>query len=384
MFTKKAQPEFEMIINKQHSILRVIGWDAYSRDFKFAPMTFLIVFLACLFMVVSLFDLYYFRDDAFNFTFVLVTLCYGTIGCARLGLAFKESHSMSGLVIKAKETYRQATPDSREQSVLLRYTKLLKKCVTCYTITFIGGCVLTGFLPLCVYLWNGLKILPFGVILPFIDPDSRSGYQLNYAYQVSCILWTPPGLTASQNVFFALIFNICIQFDMLVIKLDDLDKLIVTSDGENMDSAIHDKIKEIVRYQQRLYNFILTLKNLYSTQIFIDINCNAFQVIVTLFVLHIDIWMPGYMMISVATFQIFLLSFLGTLIEVKIDVLNNRIYDISWHKMPALERKNVQFMLHRSQQTLQLTYGGLVPLNMNLFVSVYKMIYSIFMMLQNL
>ncbi|EDS29141.1 odorant receptor [Culex quinquefasciatus] len=375
-----AAAEFDRILAVQSWILRRLGCDVFDLNYRFSPATWVIVFLASFYMVISAYDLYRFRNDVFNFAFSLVTLSYGVIGCTRIVLFLRNSRTYAQIVVEARRTYEQVS-NEREQEVQERYTRMLKRCVTFYSVSFIGGCIMGGFFPLAVYWWTGLKVLPFGVILPFTDPDTIEGYQLNYLYQVSCIVWTPPGLTATQNVYFALVFNLCIQYDVLKLKLEDLDKLI--RDGAEYDT-IHEKLVEIINWQRHLVDFIAEIDRNFTVQTFVEISSVAMQMVIVLFVLHIDVWLPGYMVIFVASFQLFVLCILGAMIEFKSDIFTEQIYDIAWHRMRTPEQKMVQFMLAKAQYTMQLTYGGMLPLNMNLFVTIYKKTYSVFMMLQNM
>ncbi|XP_001869386.2 putative odorant receptor 83c [Culex quinquefasciatus] len=375
-----AAAEFDRILDVQSWILRRLGCDVFDLNYRFSPATWVIVFLASFYMVISAYDLYRFRNDVFNFAFSLVTLSYGVIGCTRIVLFLRNSRTYAQIVVEARRTYEQVS-NEREQEVQERYTRMLKRCVTFYSISFIGGCIMGGFFPLAVYWWTGLKVLPFGVILPFTDPDTIEGYQLNYLYQVSCIVWTPPGLTATQNVYFALVFNLCIQYDVLKLKLEDLDKLI--RDGAEYDT-IREKLVEIINWQRHLVDFIAEIDRNFTVQTFVEISSVAMQMVIVLFVLHIDVWLPGYMVIFVASFQLFVLCILGAMIEIKSDIFTEQIYGIAWHRMRTPEQKMVQFMLAKAQYTMQLTYGGMLPLNMNLFVTIYKKTYSVFMMLQNM
>ncbi|XP_001662985.3 putative odorant receptor 83c [Aedes aegypti] len=375
---------FQRILYWQHITLKMIGCDIFEINFRVSFLTVFIIFLAVLFMVISLINLYFFRDNIFNFTFVLVTFFYGVIGCGRLGFLLTHSKVSSKLVFEAKKTYELTSSGASETKVLVKYTKMLQQCVVFFSIAFMLGVVLTAIMPLILFLWNGEKILPFGVILPFTDPNSVDGYQLNYLYQISCMLWTPPGLTASQNMYFALVFNICIQYDLLILKLQALDELICQNKGEIHDIKIRSKIIDIIESQQRLDNFVTTLEELYATQVFIEVGSNALQIVMTLFVQHIDMWMPGYLILLIATFQLFVSCFLGTLIDIKSELFTKAVYDISWHKMGKENQKTLKFMLAKSQCSLQLSCGGMMTLNMNLFLTVYKKIYSIFMMLQNI
>ncbi|XP_001847967.2 putative odorant receptor 83c [Culex quinquefasciatus] len=368
----ETQKEFEKITGWQLWVLRLMGCGAYEPNFRISFATLVILFLAGAFVVITIFDLFLFQNDVFNFTFALVTLSYAVIGCTRLGFIIFHPNPYSAAFQEAKQTYLLASSDERDQQVLQHYTKLLKQCISMYSIAFLGGSVGTAFLPLIVYLWNGEKILPFGVVIPFTDLETSLGYQLNYMYQVSCILWTPPGLTASQNIYITLVFNICIQYDLIFIKLDELDQLAVRNIDGTLDKEVEQKFIEIIKYQQRLNQFVAEVENRFTVQIFVEISCNALQIVVTLFVMEIDTWIPGYLVITVATFQSFLYCILGTLIDMKTELFTEKIYNVAWHRMRTSEQNNIKYMLSKSQQSVLLTNGGMLPMNMNLFLAVYK------------
>ncbi|XP_053699224.1 putative odorant receptor 83c [Sabethes cyaneus] len=376
--------ELERIIYWQQWILKLTGIHIHSADFKFGFMTWITILTAAFFTGIHIVDMYLFREDLFNFTFVLVTFCYCAIGWARLWVGFKESKSISSLVSIAVAAHRNGSVGGFEQNILNSFTKLLKQAVIIYTVLFLGGCTVCVLLPVVIYLWNGNVLLPFGVILPFVDSSTRTGYQINYIYQVICTLHFPPEVAATQNMYFVLVFNICIEYDMLVLKLSELDEMINNNIEGSLNDSIHNKLVDIIRYHQRVNEFVSKLEELFSHQLFLEITIDALQIVFTLFVLHIDFWMPGYLVILVATFQLFLYCLLGTLIEIRTDLFSKRIYTVNWHKLMKREQKIAQFMLLASQKPRHLTYGRLMQLNVNFFQSIYRKIYSVFMMLQNM
>ncbi|XP_038104508.1 odorant receptor 67d isoform X1 [Culex quinquefasciatus] len=370
---------FERITSANRWVLKLLGIDVFNPNFRYSTATWVIWSLASFFILVTGYDLYRFRNDVFNFAFALVTLGYAVIGVSRLGFFLGSPAAYSQIFAESKETYRQESSE-RSREVQQKYTIMLKQCVMLYSGCFLGGCIIAGVLPFAVYWWTEQKVLPFGVILPFTDPDTMEGYQLNYLYQVSCIAWTPPGLTATQNMYFALVFNICIQYDVLQLKLEDLDKLI---EDTAEYSVIQQKLVEIIHCQQHLSAFVTEIERIFAVQMFIEISSMAMQIVVILFVEHIDLWIPGYLAIIVATFQLLIFCALGTFISIKADLFAESVYNVSWHQIRIPEQQSIKFMMAKSQQSLLLTFGGMLPLDMNLFLSVYRKIYSIFMMLQN-
>ncbi|XP_039441223.1 odorant receptor 67d-like [Culex pipiens pallens] len=379
MTYRKPLQEFERIATANRWVLKLLGVDIFNPDFRYSTATWVICSLACTFILVTGYDLYRFRNDVFNFAFALVTLGYAVIGVSRLWFLLGSPAAYSQIFAESKETYRQESSE-RSREVQQKYTRLLKQCVVLYSGCFLGGSIMAGLLPFAVYWWTGQKVLPFGVILPFTDPDTMEGYQLNYLYQVSCIAWTPPGLTATQNMYFALVFNICIQYDVLQLKLEDLDVLIKDTAEY---SVIQQKLVEIIHCQQHLSAFVTEIERIFAVQMFIEISSMAMQIVVILFVEHIGLWIPGYLAILVATFQLLIFCALGTFISIKADLFAESVYNVSWHQIRIPEQQSIKFMMAKSQQSLLLTYGGMLPLDMNLFLSVYRKIYSIFMMLQN-
>lgn len=242
---------FDRLIKRQRLLLKLIGIDCYDPAFRIHSLTFMLVCLALTFFVISLYDLYLFRDDLFNFVYVLITIFFATIGIGHISVFLLCSKLLAELLEQSYRTYRLVVDDQREQRILQWYTRLFQRAVDGYTLVFIGTSVAAGLLPLAIYLLSGDRVLPYGVVLPFVDPDSLVGYELNYIYQVSCIIWTPPGLVASVCMLFGLVLNICIQYDILAVKLQDLDELI-RSPHPHRDAMIGCKLRSILRNQQRL------------------------------------------------------------------------------------------------------------------------------------
>ncbi|XP_049289015.1 uncharacterized protein LOC125766945 [Anopheles funestus] len=72
------------------------------------------------------------------------------------------------------------------------------------------------------------------------------------------------------------------------------------------------------------------------------------------------------------------------LIQVKASNLTDTIYGIAWHELHQQNKRIFHLLLHRSQHPSGLTCAGMANIDMNLFMSVMKKVYSIFMMLENM
>ncbi|XP_041764287.1 putative odorant receptor 83c [Anopheles merus] len=377
---------FDRILSWQCHILRMLGMDGYGRRLEHSKLSATVMLMAGLFMAISFYDvLVLFRDDLFGKSFVLSTICFGCIGWGRILGGFSHRDDLPRLMRTARDTYLRANPHDARQSALLRwYTDIFWHGVMLYTILFLFGAGIASVGPGLLYLYNGERILPFGVYLPFLDPDSTSGYELNYLYQLSCILWTPPGLTATQNIYFALILNICIQYDVLELHLADLDALVKRPDAHGRDRLVRQKLHEIILDQTRLEEFVQLIERVYSPQAIVEVLSLTFQLVMTLYVMRTSIWLPGLFLIPLCTIQLLVFCIPGTLIELKASKLTESIYATAWHEMHQQNKQLIHLLLHRSQHPRGLTCAGMVSINMNLFLNVAKKVYSIFMMMESM
>ncbi|XP_052899939.1 putative odorant receptor 83c [Anopheles moucheti] len=375
------------LIERQRLLLKLIGLDSYDRQFRVNGLTVMVVFMASLFFVISLYDLVLFKNDMFNFVFVLITIFFATIGFGLIAVFLTYNHVLPDLLDQTYYTYRLVKDDEREMHILSWYTQLFQRAVNVYTVIFIGTSIAAAIFPLGVYLLYGERVLPYGVVLPFVDPSSQVGYELNYMYQVSCIIWTPPGLVASECMVFALVLNICIQYDILEVQLLDLDELI-RSHGPMREVLIAQKLRTMLHGQQRLVSFISSIEDSHTVLSGVQVLSLGLQIVITLFVLQFSLWIPGLVLIPTFSLQLFLFCLLGTIIEHKGDKFSDNVYDLTWNELSMVDKKNFRLLLLSSQHPKTLTCARMTPICLNLFLNVRKgsmsrTFYSFFMMLGN-
>lgn len=83
----------------------------------------------------------------------------------------------------AKNIYKDSTPtNAYERKCDLLATKLLVHAVVAVIVDLISyGLVIVG--PAYVFITEGRFVMPTGVIVPFMDPDSRLGFVINLSIQ---------------------------------------------------------------------------------------------------------------------------------------------------------------------------------------------------------
>ncbi|XP_053669345.1 odorant receptor 43a-like [Anopheles marshallii] len=360
---------FDRILSWQYHILRILGMDAYTKTLYANPRSGAVVLLAGLFFASSFYDIFVlFRDDLFQKSFVMATLGFCVIGSSRVSGAWIYRSDLPKLMQMARDTYLNGMQDERQTVILRWYTEIFWRGVMLYSMMFLIGVTLAPLSPALLFLYNGEKILPFGVYLPFMDPNSQAGYELNYMFQICCVLCTPPGLTASQNIYFGFILNICIQYDVLQLHIADLDEILHRTEQHGNDNAVREKLCQIIIGQRRLEQFVQYIEYIFSGQAIVEVVSLSFEIVLMLYVLR----------------TLFILCVPGMLIQVKASKLTEAIYGIAWHELNKENKRIFHLLLHRSQHPSGLTCAGMVDIDLNLFVNVMKKVYSIFMMMKSM
>ena len=81
-------------------------------------------------------------------------------------------------------------------------------------------------------------------------------------------------------------------------------------------------------------------------------------------------FVPGYLLIPVTAFQLFVPCLMSTILKTKGEDLYQNIYFMSWRLMSIADQKSIQLVLQYAALPKQLTTGVKV-LNMETFVEVF-------------
>uniref|UniRef100_A0A182J742 Uncharacterized protein n=1 Tax=Anopheles atroparvus TaxID=41427 RepID=A0A182J742_ANOAO len=364
---------FRAMMAWQNRILALFGLYQYVGAHRMSWRIALLSFCPMSFIPWSLYCAVKSWGNMSEVVFSIVIIFFAFVAVARLAVGIGNPDGCYRAIHLAEQTYLCADRSRpAEKRVLAKYTRLLSHSVTVYTCSFFGGYMVIALSPFVFYLVLGQQFLPLGVTIPFVDPGTTSGYWATLAVQLAYMTPGPIGLTPSQNIYFAFIFNICMQYELLIVRLDDLNVTIRSasqSESERDRSEVRRKLVEIIQLQQRCANYIAHIEDCYCVQMFVEFLSNSLLMALTLAELSRSFWIPGYFILPVAFLQMLILCLLGTLIEVRSDQFIAKLYDIAWSEMSCKEQAMFKFVLTRAQQPPQLTCGGFAVINMNLFLS---------------
>ncbi|EAA44759.1 AGAP004278-PA [Anopheles gambiae str. PEST] len=374
---------FQAMVAWQNRVLALFGCYMYLGKERVSYRIVPICFMACSFVLLSLYSAIQARGNMGLAVLSIVVLFYGIIGVTRLAVAISNPAGCYRSIQIAEEMYQRANGSNpAECNVLAKYTDLFCKSVQLYTVCFVLSVVVLTLMPFALYLLRGERYLPLGIVLPFTAETDDFGFWCTLVVQLAYMYTGPFGLIPSQNIYFAFVFNICLQYELLIERLKQLDERIRSSN--NLKLTVRDQLVKIIQLQQESTNYITHIERFYQLQSFVEFLCNSLQVALTLNELHRNFWLPGLFILPIAVMQMLILCSLGTLIELKSDQFKDQLYDIAWPEMDLPEQGMFKYVLKSAQQPKQLTCGRFAVINMNLFLAIHKKIYSFFMMLQNM
>jgi hypothetical protein len=225
-----------------NNIAGLFGSDIFSETYSPTnPVMVLCYFDLIAYHVISIQNIYAFRDDFARDIFCVVTL----------GMGFQMTVKMYTLIwhrektVELKEITESFHEISNDRKTRESFEKWILICChvgVFFTITFYGCALLIFCYPFIVWLFTGEWILHFGFIIPGIDWQTLHGYLLNFAFQTLQIFIVINALFTSTLLTVIFIINVIAQYDALEIMLDELDELALkNADGENGE-----KIKKFI------------------------------------------------------------------------------------------------------------------------------------------
>ncbi|XP_058053314.1 uncharacterized protein LOC131205292 [Anopheles bellator] len=222
-------------------------------------------------------------------------------------------------------------------------------------------------------------LLPFGYFFPFIDPDTLPGYLWNYVFQllISAYYWYITVSTDIQTIYNLL--TACGQLDVLMTLIDELNEDLANGKPQAM---IKGKIIEIIQLHQQHREYLDRVVQFLNLYHLVAVGCSVLAMVISVLGLVLLDWYPGIAMVFLGSSQLFYVCFLGTSLDIKLDELTEKAGAVCWDKLSVVEMKYMKLVLAMSQKPKVLLVAT-APLNMNAFVQIHKMIYSMVMMLRN-
>lgn len=163
--------------------------------------------------------------------------------------------------------YKDRIPSTEYEKRVEKHSKSFFKS-TIFEITF----VLTSFTfiivgPIYVFIFKGEYVIPTGVILPFIDPDSPRGFLLNVGIQMSVIFVGVLAITGIEGTTCMIVNNFEAMADLTCFSMKQFSERLRHGKFDYADKM---EFRDILVRLQDLEAYFAELKELYYWRFFLQ------------------------------------------------------------------------------------------------------------------
>ncbi|XP_055622599.1 odorant receptor 67d-like [Toxorhynchites rutilus septentrionalis] len=189
------------------------------------------------------------------------------------------------------------------------------------------------------------------------------------------------GLAFFDGMFMTYAANLIGYVEVFRHESNELNEMLVEQQRENSTEKkemIREKLRHIQLQHQDIIHYECNLRDKYFYVCFTHVTTSVVGITVALSLVYLEKYVPCYAILGMFMVQLLVFCVLGTILTLKNEDMITILYDINWYMLEKPEKMDLLHMLHRSQNVVELSVGGLTPMNM-----IMKRIYSYFMMLVN-
>ncbi|XP_029724633.1 odorant receptor 2a-like isoform X2 [Aedes albopictus] len=272
--------------------------------------------------------------------------------------------------------YRQHQQNNAQLLLLMQRIHLISKGI--FVLFILGGCSYFVY-PIFSYWCCRRRELLFSLRIPWIDADSPNGYIITMSFQLCMIIFTVFGMSAADSAILLFVCSLAGFVDVFKNELNELN--VMVEEKPRKEQKIREKVREICVQHLTVIEYESDLDERYFTTCFVQVVSATVGLSSALFLAYVARYIPGFALMLVLSAQLFEFCLLGTVLYVKNEEITEAIYEAKWHLLEKPQQRCIALMLHKSQNFVEMTVGGLAPLNMETFVAIMKSIYSYFTML---
>ncbi|XP_055590515.1 odorant receptor 67d-like [Uranotaenia lowii] len=359
----------------------ICGLDMMVDNYKFNYRTFRSAAAIFLSFVSAAYSAIVYYPDIYKITELLLAFGIGLQSAAKfyIGIAHWPFYKM--MYNNIRHLHYINRNHRRNASTLLLLIKrihLVSKAIfALYSIAF----TVLLLYPVFWFWVKNEKVLTIHLLIPGLNPETSYGYGQTLIVHAIMVFLAGAGMIAADTVILLFVSSVSGFADVLRNELDDLNELLDATHRD--EKIIKEKVRIICHLHQEVVQYESDLDERYVNTCFVQVVTSVTLMSGALFLIYTKNHIPSYGLLPASFFQLLEFCLLGTVLTVKNQEIMESIYGAHWYKLQKPEQRCFELMLHKSQNAIEMTIGGLAPLNIETFVGIINRIYSFFMMLIN-
>ncbi|XP_068618844.1 odorant receptor Or1-like [Battus philenor] len=273
------------------------------------------------------------------------------------------------------------------QRILKWHAGRIKRLLLAFMISSQTTCGLWALKPL--FDDAGSRKFPFDMWMP-IHPEYSPQYELGYAFQLTTICMSAYMYFGVDSVALSMVIFGCAQIDIIkdkILSIRPCEKKLQTSEERRKYLEInYNKLIECVKQHQTVVEFTKLVEKAYHTFLFFQLIGSIGLICMSALRILVVDW-RSLQFASITTYlsvmisQLFVSCWCGHELTETSKNLHTVLYKCAWYDQDIKFKRTLYFAMMRMTNPMILRAGHYVPLSRQTFVSILRMSYSYFAVL---
>nr|WCC57568.1 odorant receptor 46 [Papilio memnon] len=271
------------------------------------------------------------------------------------------------------------------QRILKWHAVRIKRLLLAFMISSQTTCGLWALKPL--FDDAGSRKFPFDMWMP-VTPDYSLQYVLGYAFQLVTICMSAYMYFGVDSVALSMVIFGCAHIDIIkdkVLSINSFEK----TDGPNIRnrySENYNKLIECIKQHQSVVSFTRLVEDAFHTFLFFQLIGSVGLICMSALRILVVDW-RSLQFASIVTYlsvmisQLFVSCWCGHELTATSEDLHTVLYKCAWYEQDIKFKRALYFVMMRMGRPMVLKAGHYVPLSRQTFVSILRMSYSYFAVL---
>ncbi|XP_055589105.1 putative odorant receptor 83c [Uranotaenia lowii] len=365
---------FTELMEILRSTMQKLGVDVLASNYRWSWQTS--VTWACItsFFIFQAYTLYAYWGDWYLLMEMFSVTGIGVQGLMKMQTAVRH-YSYYRNVSEKMLLLHQVNNTNRKNNRSLVFCVILIE----YAYKIVGLSYVTagiGFFisPIFRYLLYSERTLALQIVVPGIDHATELGFWLMIVYHMVLVFVACSGILTSDMGMMLIILHVVGMADVFRNSLAELDEML--EEVESDKRKVYNKLVRICCMHKDIIGYEEDVDKFFGAIIFTQVITSVFCLSISLFLIFMTGNIQSVLFLMGALCQLLQFCILGTILTIKNEEIILALYNFLWYKLSVENQRTLCIMLHRSQNAVELTIGGLALLNMKTFVEIIKKIYT--------
>ncbi|XP_071572221.1 odorant receptor 2a-like [Temnothorax nylanderi] len=348
------------------------SWSSLHKRIAYYVYTSITVFITTTFALSLLIDITIITDNVEDFCDTSFVLTDSLNNCFKVFLLLINRKNIIMIIdILTKKPCEPST--STEINIVYKFDKSIEN--TTWWYVYIEGIAYLFTVLSLLFINFRNRVLPYRAWFPF-DYSSTFLFSLMFTYQMIGLAIIVVVGVGCDTFICGLLVHICCQIEISTHRLRRI-------------TSHSNVLRDCVRHHYDIYRLASIVNERFRLTIAIQFIISTLGVCFCLYQLSIattkarHIEMACYM--TPYLIQIFFYCWYGNELKTKSQQMSDNIYEMEWLTLDKNRQKSLMIIMRRSTVPIQITCAYIVPMNLETFISILKMSYSIYnLLIQNI